>query len=382
MPVKLCLRKIPQLFSLFRKILVKNIVTHSITILIAREDDTQRCKGQKRKPAPPSQSSVMGCADKPFYYQPKTSLYSQITLKIAIASNIVLDTIQTADGKIVQSAGGPACYCGLTSRRFGFNVELVSKVGSDFPEEFFAIFQNNDIILGHKSKADAPTTKFRISSQGNSRHLSLIDKCEPITVQDIQNTKVDCWLASPVMDELPLDVLAAIKQNRGKKNFLMLDPQGYIRSADYSGYVTLRNNLELDLTDINAIKVDDQELAALSGGLRNLDGMKALQSKGIEFIIHTECEAIHLLHERTHYWVSLHDIDTLDPTGAGDILSASFSCSYLKEKDPLWAICFGAAAVSAALETRQVGLAKIPSMPKIEEIASYFYNAVGFQRLS
>ena len=135
-------------------------------------------------------------------------------LKIAIASNIVLDTIQTPDGKIVQSAGGPACYCGLTSRRFGFNVKLVSKVGNDFPQELFAIFQNNDIILSHNSKVDAPTTKFRISSQGNSRHLSLIDKCEPITVQDIQNTKVDCWLASPVMDELPLDTLTAIKQKR------------------------------------------------------------------------------------------------------------------------------------------------------------------------
>jgi len=83
-----------------------------------------------------------------------------------------------------------------------------------------------------------------------------------------------------------------------------------------------------------------------------------------------------------HYWLSVNDIDTVDSTGVGDILCASFSCAYLREKDPIWAICFGAGAVKAALETREVGVAKIPSMSKIEQTASYFYNAIGFQRLS
>jgi hypothetical protein len=36
----------------------------------------------------------------------------------------------------------------------------------------------------------------------------------------------------------------------------------------------------------------------------------------------------------------------------------------------------------AALETKQVGLAKVPQMSKIEQSASYFYNTIGFQQLS
>src|SRR5947208_13115335 len=43
------------------------------------------------------------------------------------------------------------------------------------------------------------------------------------------------------------------------------------------------------------------------------------------------------------------------------------SCAYPREKDPLWAICFGAGAVRAALETRLTGLSKIPSKSKIEQ---------------
>lgn len=303
-------------------------------------------------------------------------------MRIAIASHIVLDTIKSTDGRVTESVGGPACYCGITSRRFGFDVNLVTKVGNDLPEELLDMLQENDIMLKDNMKVDAPTTKFQIDSQGDSRQLLLGDKCKPISVNDIEDMKVDCWLASPVIDELPQDVLAAIKQNSGKKNFVMLDPQGYLRLVDHKGYVTLKGSLELDLSGIDAIKVDRHEMAALTGGLQGLDGMEALQSKGIEFVIYTEHRAIHLLHKKMHYWLSMHDIDTVDSTGVGDILCASFSCAYVREKDPIWAISFGAGAVKAALETRQIGLAKIPSTSKIEQTASYFYNAIGFQSLS
>jgi sugar/nucleoside kinase (ribokinase family) len=303
-------------------------------------------------------------------------------LRIAIASHIVLDEIKSSDGTVTESVGGPPCYCGITSRRFGFDVSLATKVGNDLPKQLHNILQKNAILLGEGQLVDAPTTKFRIITHGYSRQLVLIDKCKPLTPEDIHDMKVDCWLASPVIDELPQKVLAAIKQNRGKKNFVMLDPQGYLRLVDHKGYVTLKEILELDLSGINAIKVDSEEMSALTAGMQGLDGMEALQSRGIEFVIYTEHRTFHLLHKKIHYWLSVNDIDTVDSTGVGDILCASFSCAYLKEKEPIWAICFGAAAVKAALETRQVGLAKIPPMANIEENASYFYNGIGFQRLS
>lgn len=303
-------------------------------------------------------------------------------MRIAIASHIVLDRIKSSNGRVTESMGGPPCYCGITSRRFGFDVSLATKVGNDLPKQLHNMLEKNDITLGDSLVVNAPTTKFQIITQGYSRQLLLIDRCKPLTTEDIEDMRVDCWLASPVIDELPQDVLAAIKQNRGKKNFVMLDPQGYLRLVDCKGYVTLKERLELDLSGINAIKVDSEEMAALTGGLQGSGGMEALQSRGIEFVIYTEHRTFHLLHKKTHYWLSLNEIDTVDSTGVGDILCASFSCAYLKEKDPIWAICFGAGAVKAALETRQAGLAKIPSISMIEESASYFYNGIGFQRLS
>lgn len=322
-----------------------------------------------------------------FYGAAQTSPFivranNHTALRIGIASHIVLDTIMGADGSAAESVGGPPCYSGMTSRRFGFDVSLATRVGRDFPQEMHKVLRDNDIILSDRQVADAPTTRFNLISEGDSRRLVLGSKCDPLTAGEIKDMKVDCWLASPVIDEVPPDVLAAIKQNGGKKDFVMLDPQGYMRKIGSEGQVTLKDSLDLDLSGITAIKVDSNEMSALTGGLQGLEGMQHLQSRGIKFIVSTERRIIRLLHEKTHYWIKMQDIDTPDSTGAGDILCAAFCCSYLKEKDPLWAICFGAGAVKAALETMEFGLAKIPQMSEIEQNASYFYNTVGFKRLS
>lgn len=244
------------------------------------------------------------------------------------------------------------------------------------------MLRDNDLLLNEKKQVvDASTTRFSLISEGDSRRLVLQAICDPLTPDDIREMDVDCWLASPVFNEVPLDVLDAIKENRGNRDFVMLDPQGYVRQTvgGNNGPVTLLERIDLDLTGITAIKVDPWEMSALTSGLQGVEGMRALLSRGVKFVVLTEYRIIHLFYEKMHYWIKLRDVDTPDSTGAGDILSAAFCCAYLKEKDPLWAICFGAGAVRAALETKQVGLSKIPSKSKIEESASYFYNTVGFK---
>lgn len=295
----------------------------------------------------------------------------------------MLDTTKRIDGSSIDSLGGPPCYCGLTSRRFGFDVELATRIGNDFPSVLVDFLRQNKIVINESHwDQQNPTTRFSISTQQDARTLSLASKCGPLTVEDIEKMKVDCWLASPVVDEISSEVLAAIKEDGGNRHFCMLDPQGYIRNIDHTGIVSLKERIDLDLSGIRAIKVDSQEMKALTGGIEGLEGMKMLQSRGIEFVVSTVHLEIHLLHERTHYWAKMKEMDAPDSTGAGDILSAAFCCSFVKEKDPLWALCFGAGAVQAALETGQSGLDKVPSMGKIEENASYFYNTIGFKQLS
>jgi sugar/nucleoside kinase (ribokinase family) len=270
----------------------------------------------------------------------------------------------------------------MTSRRFGFDVSLVTQLGTDFPGDLRRMLENEKLIVPQKNVVKAPTTRFRIFAENTSRQLAILAKCLPIDPGDIEGRKVDCWLVSPVYDEVTPEVMQAIKKNGGSKNFVMLDPQGFMRRADRDGRITLVDNIDLDLSGIRAVKADREELFALTGGRTELEGMRVLQRRGIEFVLSTIPNEIHLLHRNTHYWAKIKDIDTPDSTGAGDILSAAFCCAFIKEKDPLWALCFGAGALRAALETRNTGLSKVPTYAKIEESASYFYNTIGFKQLS
>lgn len=304
-------------------------------------------------------------------------------MKVGIVSHIVLDTIRGTEGTVVESVGGPPCYCGITAKRFGIDVELATKVGYDFPDDQQNVLRDNGITLkqeGHFSK-NRQTTRFRLEMEGISRKIFLQSSCDSISEEQVQDAKVDFWLVSPVIDEVPFRTLEAVKRNPGKKKFVMLDPQGYIRRAASDGSISLLDKLDIDLAEITALKVDGPEMYALTGGMQGLEGMRALQRRGVDFVVATEHRIVHLLHKDMHYWIKLREIDTPDSTGAGDILVAGFACGYVKEKDPLWAICFGVGALRAALETNEFGLAKIPNINKIESSASYFYNTISFKRL-
>ena len=303
-------------------------------------------------------------------------------MKIAVASHIALDTIQDTKGRITESLGGPACYCSLTAREFKFKIELATKVGKDFSQDSRLMLHNNGINIEDTHITDSPTTRFRIILKKESRDLFLLSKCSPITVEDIKEIETDCWIVSPIIDEIPYSVLKEIVNDNNNVEFVMLDPQGYIRTTAPDGRISLLNDLKMDISGISAIKVDPQELSALTGGRKGIEGMQFLQVyKGVKFVISTEYRIVHLLYNKMHYWINLPEVDTPYSTGVGDILASAFCCAYLKEKDPVWAICFGAGAVRAALETNLEGLDKVPSKSKMEQSASYYYNTLSFQKI-
>ena len=303
-------------------------------------------------------------------------------MNIAVASHIVLDTIQDMQGRITESLGGPACYCSITARKFNLKVKLATKVGKDFSQDYRLMLRNNGIDVEDSLFTDNPTTRFRIILKKDGRDLFLVSKCSPITIEDIQGIQTNCWIVSPIMDEVPFAVLHEIVKDKDNLELVMLDPQGYIRTLNPDGRISFLNDLKLDVSGISAIKADPEELSALTGGRKGIEGMQFLHiRKGIKFVISTEYRIIHLLDDKMYYSIKLPDVVTPHSTGVGDILTSAFCCAYLKENDPLWAICFGAGAVQAALETNLLGLDKVPPKSKIEQNASYYYNTISFQEI-
>ena len=290
-------------------------------------------------------------------------------MKLDVISHCTIDTIVINDSKYVVP-GGPGCYCSLTARSLKFDVRLHTKFGSDFT---LADYLTEQKIVFENAFSTELTTRFVLQLLNSERTLFLKNKCE--VINDI-TLDTDSVIISPLFDEISLELFEKIKNNA---SFVLLDPQGFLRRINSENKIYLEQT-DLNLSGVSAIKVNSDELSSLTNS-SNLDGVKILQKKGIDNVILTDKQNISLLSENKIYSITLPKIELNDTTGIGDIFSATFCCTMLKEKDILWALSFAGGAAQAALESRQIGLDKIPSKGAIESNAYYFYNTIKFKEI-
>jgi sugar/nucleoside kinase (ribokinase family) len=289
-------------------------------------------------------------------------------MKLALFSHCAIDTI-TLDGTNHEQIGGAACYGGLTARQLKFDVDLYTKFGSDFPKQY--LIQNK--INFENAISEKLTTRFAINITGSDRTLKLQNECDPIEYTSIN---ADGSMVTPIYHEISAETFTKIKRD---SSYTLVDPQGFLRRVDSDKNIILENT-ELDLTDVNAIKVNPEESQRIVSGSPD-EMMMALQKKGVGHVIFTNKTEVSLLVKDKVYSIILPNKEVYDTTGIGDIFCATFCCTMLKEKDFLWALCFAGGAAQAALDSKQVGLLKIPHKNAIETNASYFYNLVKYRSI-
>ncbi|MCV0409812.1 PfkB family carbohydrate kinase [Nitrosopumilus sp.] len=289
-------------------------------------------------------------------------------MKLAIFAHCAIDTISIGDSKYEQ-IGGSSCYCGITARQLKFDVDLFTKFGPDFPKQYLVENKINFI----NSESEKNTTKFLISIDGSNRTLQLENECDPI---DYSKIDADGHIVSPIFHEVSQDVLKKIKDD---SNFLFIDPQGFLRQKDAQNNIFLQKT-ELDLSNVNAIKINPEEGGCLVNGSHD-EMMLSLQKKGVQYVLLTNKTDVSLLVKDKIYSITLPNKNIHDTTGIGDIFCSAFTCTMLKEKDFLWALSFAGGAAQAALDSKNMGLQKIPQKGTIQNNASYFYNLIKFRDL-
>jgi len=300
-------------------------------------------------------------------------------MKVCIASHVALDEIIALDGEKTQSLGGPVCYGSRLAKTFSFDTFAATKVGNDIVDKSQLLRDCNIFLRENQIDKLNPTTKFRlVLNKDTERQLFLLSSCSEINASDFEDS--DAYLLSPIFEEISQNTLRKVVDNY-RDSFIMIDPQGFLRYKNNEGLISNRKSMDLDLNGVTAIKADPEELSALTGGTNSIEGMIKLRDKfGLEFVISTGSNSIILLHKNIVYTIKFKKIDSPDHTGLGDILATGFTCAYLKERDPLWAICFGAGSVISSLESKKKGVQKVPErMNSIERSASYFYNTINFK---
>ena len=290
-------------------------------------------------------------------------------MKVGIFSHCTIDTI-IYENQQYDAPGGPASYCSLTARKQKHDVNLYTKFGPNYPLEEF--FKENKINIPNALSSQS-TTRFKIELNGSDRKLFVENMCDKINFIENENDGV---IISPVFDEISLETYSEIKNS---DNFTFLDPQGFLREKNTNNEISLKRT-SFDLNNINAIKMNPDELYALTG-LTSNDGIKQLQKLGIEYVIYTNKQEISLLVKDKLYTIYLPKINLTDTTGIGDIFCSTVVCTMLKEKDFLWALSFAGGAAQSALESKAFGLEKVPEKNALETNGSYFYNIVEFKQI-
>src|SRR3989338_1506342 len=102
-------------------------------------------------------------------------------MKLALFSHCAIDTI-TIDGTNHEQIGGAACSGGLTARQLKFDVDLYTKFGRDFPNQYLT---QNKINFGNAISKKL-STRFAIEITSSDRNPKLLKEWDPI-----ENTNIN-----------------------------------------------------------------------------------------------------------------------------------------------------------------------------------------------
>ena len=288
-------------------------------------------------------------------------------MKIGIISHCTIDSI-LQDNTIHKQIGGPVYYSGLIAKNFQFDVELYTKFGLNFKykHELFA----HDFIIKN-AESMLPTTTFLINKQYNNTQFYLKTFCEQIS--SIENIQNDSIIICPVFNEIDTYLFKKIKHDF---NFVFLDPKGFLRQQNNDGYINYKK-LQLDIGSIDVLKITSNTCFNIFQDIGK-NAIRKSQKLGIKNLIYVDNNKITLFYDNKLFFVN-HDFNYYEEIGIEDIFNAAFCCALLKEKDPIWALCFGSGAIQSAYEHQNK--IKIPTKNEIEINAVYFYNSLKYEQL-
>jgi len=271
---------------------------------------------------------------------------------LLVVGHLTLDTIIAKNGSSKSSLGGPPTYASLQAKRLGANVIILSKVGIDFPEDYFAWLSRVGVDLTGLSRVQtAPTTRFFLRYINETRVLQLKARCEPIRPEDLPKNLTSKGIhVGPVAGEISVGTVRRLSKIT---SIISLDPQGFVRSFDESGFASDRLHVDPRiLRYVTVFKATESELKVAVGSGDIFSAASKVSRLGPKIVIITKGMkgSIMLLGEIRYFIPPGNPQFIVDLTGAGDVFIGGFMAEYIRGEDPMWCAAVGSAAASFKVE--------------------------------
>lgn len=228
--------------------------------------------------------------------------------------------------------GGAAVYAAMAAKIFS-GTGVVSRVGMDFPPEFYSILREAGVDTYGLRKVRGKSTTFSIEydSTGAASYGAYdLNVGVHIRPKDIPRSYLRA-------EGFHLAPMAASKQGRFVE-FLRKKTAGKISMNTHIGYFQrYRKEILKLIPKVDVFTLNDEEAKALIGKKSLNHALNAFKKRRHNLVIITTGPGVSIILNtgETSISHSQYQARVVDPTGCGDAYAGAFMSSYIRSGDPI-----------------------------------------------
>ncbi len=302
-------------------------------------------------------------------------------MSLLVVGTVAFDAIETPFGKTDKIVGGAASYIALASSYFYKNIQLVSVVGDDFPNDFLNILKKQGVNLEGLQIKKGEKSFFwsgKYHNDLNSRdtldtQLNVLENFNPIVPENAK--ECDFLMLGNLVPAVQKSVITQLNK---RPKLIVLDTMNFWMDIAL-------NDLKENLKMIDVLTINDSEARQLSGEYSLVKAAQKILAMGPTTLVIKKGEHGALLFNKNEVFFApaLPLEEVFDPTGAGDSFAGGFIGYLAKTGDVSFenmkrAIIFGSAMASFTVQKfgteKLIGLSENEVNERVQE----FVNLVQF----
>ena len=272
---------------------------------------------------------------------------------LAVLGSLTLDEIALG-GTRKTVPGGSAWYASVTSALLGAQVDVISRIGMNYPRKNLDWLKRNSVNVGKVKRLPGGTCRFALNYKGGSRTMQLVQPGAELSHWDLDGHWNGIHIG-PVFGEVSVSMVRDCKRCA---DVVSMDLQGFVRETDSDRVIFLRPaKLGGALRFVDLLKATSEELLVQTGTSGLASAISRIFRRGPRWLVVTLGRRGSILAERGGGRLRIPaypEARLTDPTGAGDALVGGWLATFIATGDPIWSLSIGSAL--ASLLVRRSGL--------------------------
>ncbi len=282
-------------------------------------------------------------------------------MSLLTVGTVAFDSIETPFGKVDKVIGGAATYISWAASYFYRDIQLVSVVGDDWPEDEIKAMNSRGIDTAGLQIKTGEKSFFwagKYHKDMNTRdtlvtELNVLDDFDPVLPENYQNSSY--VMLGNLTPEIQMSV---IRQMETRPKLIAMDTMNFWMDVAW-------DSLLKTIAEVDVLTINDEEARQLSGEYSLMKAARKIFELGPKYLVIKKGEHGALLFHKDEVFFApaLPLLEVQDPTGAGDTFAGGFM-GYIAKTDDISfenmkkALIYGSAMASFCVEAFSLGKLK------------------------